>query len=195
MSVEIRDAHVTDIPHLAYVSMQASGGIYEAIYEGAIPDRETHLIIEHIFSRLDATSSFRNCRILESDGKVIGGLHGHAVAASANDPGDALIRRDRLYLVAPFAELHAPSDSYYISSVALYPENRGGGHGRRLMQDAENIARSMDLAKMSLHVFAENRGAVSLYESLGYEEIQRRPAVSHPLIRYEGDRTEIILKA
>ena len=54
------------------------------------------------------------------------------------------------------------------------------------MQEAEAIARSIELATMSLHVFEQNRTAVRLYASIGYEEVGRRPAVAHPLIRYEG---------
>ena len=187
MSIEIRDARIDDIPHLAYVSMQASGGVYEALYEGAIPGREPQLIIEHRFSRLNTTSSVANCSIFESHGEVIGGLHGHPADASANDPRDPLMRQDRLHLVTPFVELPAPSGSYYVSSIGFYPNHRGRGYGRRLMQEAENVAQSDQLAKMSLHVFAENRNAVSLYQSLGYEEIGRRAVVTHPLIRYEGD--------
>lgn len=185
-SVQIRDARVSDIPHLAYVCMQATGGVYEAIYEEAIPGRETHLIIEHMFSRLNATSSFRNCRIVESDGEVVGGLHAYAADIGANDPPDPLVRRDRLDVVAPFAELQVPAGSYYVSSVGFYADQPGRGYGRTLMQEAEKIAQSMDLGKISLHVFEENRTAVTLYKSLGYEEVGRCPVVPHPLIRYEG---------
>ena len=187
MAVEIRDARVSDIPHLAYSCMQATGGVYEALYEDAIPGRDTHLIIEHLYSRLDSTSSFRNCRILESDGEAAGSLHGYPVDAEAHDPEDPLVRLDRLHLVTPFEELHPPAGSYYVHSVALYPKHRGRGYGRRLMQEAESIARSSELEKVSLHVFEENRAAVNLYESLGYEVVGRRPVIPHPLIRYEGE--------
>jgi ribosomal protein S18 acetylase RimI-like enzyme len=40
---------------------------------------------------------------------------------------------------------------------------------------------------MSLNVFAENKSAVRLYESLGYREVAREPAVGHDKIRYGGD--------
>jgi len=186
MSEKIRDAQVADIPHLAYVCLQATGGVFEAIYEGSIPGRETGLIVEHMFSRLNATSSFRNCRIFEADGEVVGGLHGYPAEASAQDPGDPLVRRDRLHLVQPFVELPPPSGSYYVSSVGFYSDKRGRGYGRQLMQEAEAIARSMALTTMSLHVFAQNSPAVTLYKSMGYEEVGRRPVVTHPLIRYDG---------
>ena len=187
MSVTIRDAQVSDIPHLAYICLEATGGVFDAIYEGAIPGRETSLIVEHMFSRLGATSSFKNCRILEVDGQVAGGLPGYAAAASTDDPGDPLMRHDRFHLLQPFIELPHPDDSFYISSVGLYPEQRGTGYGRQLMVDAEASAQSSGLSATSLHVFAQNSPAVTLYRSMGYVEVGRRLVVPHPLIRYEGE--------
>ncbi len=187
MSVQIRDARVSDIPHLAYVWMQAGGGVFDAIYEGAIPGRETNLIIEHVFSWLNATSSFRNWRILESDGEVVGALHGYRAEAGEQDPEDPLAREDRMHLLTPFVELCPPAGSYYVCAVALYTGSRGRGYGSQLMRAAECAARSMGLTRTSLHVFEENALAVSLYKELGYEELGRSPVVPHSLIRYEGE--------
>lgn len=187
MSITIREAKVSDIPHLAYVCLQATGGMFDAIYEGAIPGRETTLIVEHMFSRLNATSSFLNCRILEVDGVVVGGLHGYAATSSADNPGDPLVRRDRFHVLQPFIELPTPDDSYYISSIGFYPEHRGRGYGRQLMLEAEVIAHSLGLGATSLHVFEQNSAAVTLYRSMGYIEVGRRPVVPHPSIRYEGE--------
>ncbi len=186
MLVTIREAQVQDIPHLAYVCREATGGVYDAMYEGGIPDRDTGLIVEHMFSRLNATSSFRNCRILEVDGQVAGGLHGYAARNSADDPGDPLMRRDRFHVLQPFIELPTPDDSYCISSVGFYPEQRGRGYGRQPILEAERIAQSLGLGATSLHVFEQNSPALTLYKSMGYTEVDRRPVVPHPLIRYDG---------
>jgi hypothetical protein len=53
--------------------LQATGGIFEALYQGSIPGRETSHIVEHLFSRLNATSSYRNCQIFEAKGEAVGG--------------------------------------------------------------------------------------------------------------------------
>ena len=185
-SVQIRDAQVSDIPLLAYVCLQATGGIFEALYQGSIPGRETSHIVEHLFSRLNATSSYRNCQIFEAKGAAVGGLHGYPFDASTQDPGDPLARADRFHLVRPFMELPPPSGSYYVSSVGFYSNQRGRGYGRQLMQEAEAIARTKALNSMSLHVFERNSPAVTLYKSMGYEALGRQAVVTHPLIRYDG---------
>ncbi len=186
MSVQIRDAQVSDIPHLALLCMQAAGGLYHAIYEEAIPGRDTNLIVEHAFSRVDATSSFRNGRIFESDGEVVGAIHGYPADAAAGDPKDPLIRTDRMHLLTPFEQLPPSPGSYYVNAVACHKASRGRGYGRQLMLEAQSIARSLKLKKMSLHVFEDNAPALMLYKTLGYEQIGTRPVVPHPLIRYQG---------
>ena len=186
MPTIIREAQVKDIPHLAYVSLQATSGLFDALYEGSIPGRETALIVEHMFSRLNTTSSYRNCRILEVDGQVAGGLHGFSRGESETSVGDPLMRRDRFNLLKPFYELPIPKDSYYIHSVGLYPEQRGQGHGHELMLKAEEIAKSLQVKSTSLHVFQQNTQALTLYLGMGYTETGRSPVVPHPSLLYEG---------
>ena len=186
MPTTIREAQVKDIPHLAYVSLQATSGLFDALYEGSIPGRETPLIVEHMFSRLNTTSSYLNCRILEVDGQVVGGLHGFPQSESEKSVGDPLMRRDRFNLLKPFYELPIPKDSYYIHSVGLYPEQRGQGHGHELMLKAEEIAKSLQVNSTSLHVFQQNTQALALYLGMGYTETGRSPVVPHPSLLYDG---------
>ena len=186
MPTIIREAQVKDIPHLAYVSLQATSGLFDALYEGSIPGRETPLIVEHMFSRLNTTSSYLNCRILEVDGQVVGGLHGFPQNESEKSAGDPLMRRDRFNLLKPFYELPIPKDSYYIHSVGLYPEQRGQGHGHELMLKAEEIAKSLQAKSTSLHVFQQNSQALALYLGMGYTETGRSPVVPHPSLLYDG---------
>ena len=186
MPTIIREAQVKDIPHLAYVSLQATSGLFDALYEGSIPGRETALIVEHMFSRLNTTSSYLNCRILVVDGQVAGGLHGFPQSESGTSVGDPLMRRDRFNLLKPFYELPIPNDSYYIHSVGLYPEQRGRGYGRELMLKAEEIAKSLEVNTTSLHVFQQNTHALTLYLGMGYTETGRSPVVPHSSILYDG---------
>ena len=186
MSFSIRPAQVADIPHLASALMEASGGLTEAVYEGAIPGRSTDLIVEHLFSRPNATTSFANCLVAENEERVLGSIHAFPMDDMADSPADPLLREDRLYLYEPFEHMHADG-SYYIMAIAVYPEFRGSGIGRRLIAEAEAAAKAKGFTETSLNVFAENQGAVRLYEALGYRESGRQPVVGHEKLRFGGD--------
>lgn len=186
MKFSTRPAQVADIPHLAHALMEASGGLVEAVYEGVIPGREAHLIVEHLFSRAESTTSVTNCLVAENARRVLGSVHAFPMDAMGEGPPDPLVPEDRYYLFAPFEHMHADG-SYYIMALAVYPEFQGSGIGQRLMAEAEAVGRAEGFKVMSLNVFAQNTGAVRLYESLGYKEVAREPAVGHDKIRYGGD--------
>ena len=186
MDLKIRTALTCDIPHLAYIWLEATGGVIEALYEDAIPGRQTTEIVEHLFSRSGTTTCFSNAIIAEEGDTVVGGLHAYPEEEEAHNPSDPLVEEDRLSVLKPFGELH-PTGSYYIVAVALYPKARNKGIAKRLLQQAESNAKSLGFGQLSLHVFEQNSVARSLYLRLGYQEEARRPVVAHPRIRYDGD--------
>ena len=171
---------------MAHFAVQAMGGFAELMYEGVIPERSVTQILEHRFSRGGATSSIANSRIVEEDGVVLGGLQAYPWDAAEEDPKDLLIPEARLPFFEPFEHL-SPSGRYYINILAVYPEYRGRGLARQLMAVAEDQGRVAGFREAALHVFSENRAAVSLYEGLGYRQAGRRPLVAHPKLHYDGD--------
>ncbi len=118
MDLNIRSALIRDIPHLAYIWLEATAGVIEALYEGAIPGRQTNEIVEHLFSRSGTTTCFSNATVAEEGNIVVGGFHAYPEEAEGHDPSDPLIEEDRLYVLKPFSELHA-GGSYYIVAVAF----------------------------------------------------------------------------
>ena len=166
--------------------LEASGGLYEALYEEVIPDRPTNQIIEHLLSRGNATTCVKNCWVAELDGKIAGGVQAYPADDEADDPPDPLFPEERLGVVQPFIRLHADG-SYHINALAAFSEFRGRGLGGLLMAEAEADARAKNFGQTSLYIFAENKHARRLYEGLKYREIAREPVVPHPRIIYGGD--------
>lgn len=60
-------------------------------------------------------------------------------------------------------------------SIAVAREARSLGLGRRLMKDAERIARARGCTRLRLEVRADNAAAIRLYEALGYRAFGRHP--------------------
>jgi ribosomal protein S18 acetylase RimI-like enzyme len=62
----------------------------------------------------------------------------------------------------------------WLMSIWLEERARGKGLGRELMQLLEREARVLGKTRIELNVFADNAGARSLYESLGFVEMSRQ---------------------
>jgi ribosomal protein S18 acetylase RimI-like enzyme len=69
--------------------------------------------------------------------------------------------------IGPFADDPA---RWWVWNVEIDEAQRGRGLGRKAMVLAENLARANGANSIGLNVFAENRVARSLYQSLGYKE-------------------------
>jgi ribosomal protein S18 acetylase RimI-like enzyme len=66
-------------------------------------------------------------------------------------------------------DLQRPVKGGFIFDVRIDEEFRGKGYGKQIMSLIEEKARELGIQRMGLHVFAYNKIAKSLYESIGYE--------------------------
>jgi ribosomal protein S18 acetylase RimI-like enzyme len=89
------------------------------------------------------------------------------VAAYANDPGRSGV---------------------FVTSVSVVPELRGGGVGRRLMENCIHHARRTGFERLSLRVDREQAAAIALYERCGFT---RTPALERDAA--PGQRSDIIM--
>ena len=138
--------------------------------------------------------SYRNCIVAEVAGQPAGLLLSFPMPARDADVVVASPPFDGSDVFAPYKYLEAP-DTWYICGVAVLPEQRGQGIGRRLMQIAAGLAQEHGHDRLSLVVFEENAPALHLYSQLGYEVIDRAPVVPHPLIRCGGDALLMVAPA
>ena len=56
----------------------------------------------------------------------------------------------------------------FIYDIDIHENHQSRGYGLRAMKEIENIARSLGLKKIELHVFGHNERAINLYEKLKY---------------------------
>jgi ribosomal protein S18 acetylase RimI-like enzyme len=61
----------------------------------------------------------------------------------------------------------------WVYYVAVDPDHRGKGHGRAIMNAAEEWLRQAGIAKMQLMVRSDNTKVQAFYESIGYDEQER----------------------
>ncbi len=60
----------------------------------------------------------------------------------------------------------------WVGGIGVVPAERRRGTGRRLMQALHENARTSGVERVWLEVIVENRGAIALYEQLGYAHVR-----------------------
>lgn len=65
-------------------------------------------------------------------------------------------------------------ESCYISDVAVFPQYRRNGIGKTLIETLCRLAGEMGAESVSLEVRPSNHAAISLYSSMGFEEVGLR---------------------
>jgi len=111
--------------------------------------------------------------VIDEGNGVVAGLTGYPIPDEAEPISD-----DMPAMFRSLQELEnlAPS-TWYVNVLAAIPDERGRGHGTRLLALAEELARDAGLKGLSIIVADNNDGALRLYERAGYREIDRRSMV------------------
>ncbi len=84
-----------------------------------------------------------------------------------------------LLILVNFILLHSGpvAGELLVDQLAVTPAARGMGVGSLLLEAAEARGRAMGVRKMTLHVIAENAGAIRLYERTGYRRVSSQSGV------------------
>lgn len=69
------------------------------------------------------------------------------------------------FLASPLLNIH---------DIAVIPEQRGNGIGRKMLQQAEAICRERGYGQITLEVRVDNPGAQHLYQSEGFRDCEPR---------------------
>jgi ribosomal protein S18 acetylase RimI-like enzyme len=176
----LRPATAADARKIAELISIASEGVSDYIWsKDASATDDLFEVGRKRYQLEDANIGFRNATMVYVGTEVAG-----MVLAFPTQNDDEHVETDSV--LAPMSALSEP-DSYYVCSLAMFPEYRGAGIGSYLLVEAENQCRNIGLRKISLIVFENNGGAKRLYERTGFVETNRAATVPHPLIRVSGD--------
>lgn len=117
--------------------------------------------------------SYRNSIIIEENGRAVALLTGYPLGREPEPIGP-----DTPPIFVPLQELEnlAPF-TWYVNVLAVVPEERGKGHGSRLLEVADEIAGRLGLDGLSIIVSDGNSGARRLYERCGYVKTAEREMV------------------
>lgn len=185
LTVAFRPAVAADARAIAGLYRIAADGVADYVWQQLAKPGETILDVgERSYARTGTEYSYENCDVAETDGETAGMLMAYRVPEPDQDPDpDDMWVRDTV--LEPFGKLQLPG-SYYISGVTVAEQCRSMGIGAGLIGRARERARDGGMDQLSLICFEQNVRAARLYKRLGFETIDTRDVVPHPLIRFTG---------
>lgn len=182
--MQIRKARKDDVHAVAQLALIAGEGIPAWFWAVSAEPGEA---IENVGAKrlLSETENFsyRNVHVAVADGSIAGMI----LAYRLPEPEDAENLDDLPEFIRPLVELEqCVPGSFYINMIATFPEFRNRSIGTRLMGIVDGLAQEAGCTLSSIEVFDQNRGAMRLYQRLGYSVLDRRLVVPHPCHPYDG---------
>jgi ribosomal-protein-alanine N-acetyltransferase len=97
------------------------------------------------------------------------------VIRSIRRPDTTVLVADAGEQVVGFAIMYFGEEEAHLNLLAVRPDYQGAGVGRRLIEWLETSALVAGISVVYLEVRANNRGAQTFYEKLGYRKIAHVP--------------------
>jgi len=126
---------------------------------GSLKDYIADRILSGEGAELAEATAMESFALLFPDGKPTAG---HIAQKAAGEDGETVGH----VWIGP--QSGGDGKAWWVWDIAVLPEHRGHGYGRKLMELAEAKAAANGARSMGLHVFGFNTVARNLYESLGY---------------------------
>ncbi len=73
-----------------------------------------------------------------------------------------------------YISIYHTGDELEILNLAVRPQIRRLGHGKRILRTTLRMARKMDIHRVLLEVRRSNKAAISLYEGCGFQHVGQR---------------------
>lgn len=176
----LRQARKEDASVLANLINIAGEGIPEYFWQmSACKNKSAMDIGVERASRDEGGFSYRNAVVASIGDRVAGMILMYPLSY----PTESEIKQleELPEVIRPMVKLeYMVPGTFYINALAVHEEWRNFGVGSELLAFAEARAKTTGFNVLSIQVFSQNIGAVSLYKRHGYVESGRLPVLSHP---------------
>lgn len=178
----LRDEHESErfIPDVLPWVHEAGNPYYDWMFGGTEPARP---VIARWMSRPSSEIAVRRVLLWFEDERPVGGfigMDGRTLASCRKADLMATVRmfsgEDRAACVRRLSSARAVfapvgPDDFYLSKLGVLGEYRRRQHGRRLLQGFLSTGEHEGYSRFRLDVAADNKAAISLYESAGFDVV------------------------
>ncbi len=184
MTIRYRAGLVGDSHEIAQLACIAGDGLYEFLFDDLVPLMRAADVLTAGVAREDSPISYRNCRVATAGGVIVGAANVFPADLLRNE-GYAIVPSDRIEHIRAMLELQ-DRGSMFLNTLAVSEAHRGCGIGACLLGWAVTRARETGFDRLSLHVWADNAGALRFYEARGFVRLGTAAVAAHPRLRHAG---------
>lgn len=182
--MQIRKAVKSDAKDIAKLALIAGEGIPAYFWAQSAKQEQPIEAVgaARLLSEKD-NFSYRNVHVAVIDDNVAAMI----LAYRLPDADNAEDLDELPEFIRPLVELEqcVPA-SFYINMIATYPQYRNMSIGTKLMSIVDELATITGCTLSSIEVFDQNKGALRLYQHLGYKITEARRVVPHACHPYDG---------
>jgi ribosomal protein S18 acetylase RimI-like enzyme len=185
--VVFRPAVPADAYALAELSIMAGDGMYEFLLEEMAPREMLAGLMARSMKQDNGGFCWRHCFVAEGQGGAEGvmGMINAYPAAWLREAERDILPEDRVRILDPIDQAQ-DWESFLMNGIAVRPQYRRQGIGRRLTEWAVEQATAAGFARLSANVWADNLAARSLCEEAGFRVKTRIEVPEHPGLHHVG---------
>lgn len=180
----IRQATADDVRTIAKLTYLAGGETFLFLLRELDPVAEPLRVYRDMIAAPTGMMSYRNCVVAVSRGQVVGVANAFPAGVIAEGI-DRETLTEREMLLWPRTALNDP-DSYFLNDIAVARSHRRHGIGAALLRAVVDDARRQAFPSVTLHVWADNAGAIALYRRFGFTEVGRAEIPWHAELPHTG---------
>jgi ribosomal protein S18 acetylase RimI-like enzyme len=174
----IRDARRCDAADLAILDNLAGHGISMWFWQRETPSglvEDAMAFGRSRFSNPDAVFGYANSLVAEQDSMIVGSVCCY-VMPQPDDEADYIKREAPAF--RPLFELFEKAQGHwFVDSLAVYPEARGTGVGKRLLSRCLELGEASGVDTTTLIVEDGNKPACELYRKQGFQVRESKPYI------------------
>lgn len=167
--------------HFAQLAQMAGDKVFTEFFGS-----RAHAALVSMYLQADNHNSHTHTTFLQENSAIAGMLHAYSATAAR----DHAPRTNWLYVkyarlqifrlltatillrdILGFVGENLLEGDYYIAFLAVYPQRRGRGHSKTLLNHASHLARQAGCSRLALDVDEHNTIARAAYQQAGFEQI------------------------
>ena len=180
----VRKARISDASAIALLAHAAGGDVLQFILGGFSQSSAALDVYQEMVREPGGIYSFERCVVAVAGNTVVGMANAFPAGLIRNEyPVRNPTSRD--VLLKPRFELN-DWKSYLLNNICAGPDHRREGVGTALLKAVVRDARCEGHASLTLHVWADNHGAVAFYRRFGFRQRGRARIPWHIDLPHEG---------